>query len=234
MPPASATDAARGAGASSLAFVPMAPGAAARNLDARTVHVWRLARNRADGRGPLRRLLAAYLDVRPDAIEFEEGDGGKPCLAAITECSGRSPRLDFNWSHSGNWALVALARGQPVGVDIEARTRPLRVKELARRFFDPAEAAALDAVAGNAEPAFIGLWCAKEAVLKATGRGLAFGLERIAFEYRGGVDWRLRRVDPALGRLADWQLAGFEAAPRYQGALAWRGAPRRIEAFALP
>lgn len=142
--------------------------------------------------------------------------------------------LSFNWSHSGAYALVALARDDALGVDIERLDKKARTLDIAQRFFDPAEAgllASLDPV--TRQRAFIGLWCAKEAVLKAAGEGLSFGLARLAFASRSGGDWTLARVDPALGTVSAWQLAGFEAAPGYRGALAWRGTPKRLLAFDL-
>lgn len=142
--------------------------------------------------------------------------------------------LSFNWSHSGTYALMALARGCAIGVDIEQfRQRP-RVLDLARRFFDAGEADALARLDPGARGhAFIGLWCAKESVLKAAGEGLSFGLARLAFAPCSATGWSLLRIDPALGAVSDWQLQGFEAAPGYRGALAWRGKPRTIRAFAL-
>ncbi len=65
------------------------------------------------------------------------------------------------------------------------------------------------------------LWCAKEAVLKAHGRGIAFGLERLEFT-ADGEDWALSACDPALGVPADWTLHVFAPAPGYLATLAWR------------
>src|SRR3546814_6516543 len=63
------------------------------------------------------------------------------------------------------------------GADLELlRPRP-RALALAERFFVRSETGALLALPAEArEAAFVRLWCAKEAVLKAHGRGLAFGL----------------------------------------------------------
>src|SRR3546814_11324671 len=62
------------------------------------------------------------------------------------------------------------------GADLELlRPRP-RALALAERFFVRSETGALLALPAEArEAAFVRLWCAKEAVLKAHGRGLAFG-----------------------------------------------------------
>lgn len=216
--------------AAEFAFAVGDPRTAAARLGTRDVHLWRMPYAQAQRRGPLVALLAAYLDVRAGSIHLDENPHGKPFLGPRYAASN----LEFNWSHSGAYALVALARGCALGVDIERLGKHLRVVDLAGRFFDPTEAAALAALAPNAlNPAFTGLWCAKEAVLKSAGEGLAFGLDRLAFAHIGGPAWRLARVDPALDTARDWQLSGFLAAPEYRGALAWRGPAKRISAFAL-
>ena len=77
---------------------------------------------------------------------------------------------------------------------------------IARRYFADDEVAALAALADVArDDAFLRLWCAKEAVLKAHGHGLAFGLHRLAFDATATAP-RLLRCDPALGAASDWRL----------------------------
>lgn len=240
-----------------LSFVAAAPRDAAAGLDADSIHLWRMRYDPSLRRAPLIALLAAYLGVPASLITLTEDAKGKPRLqqAAVRSGQTRSPAADaalslrssgqacppgadaalsFNWSHSGAYALVALARNDALGVDIERLDKKARALDIAHRFFDPAEAgllASLDPV--TRQRAFIGLWCAKEALLKAAGEGLSFGLARLAFASRTGGDWTLARVHPALGTVSAWQLAGFEAAPGYRGALAWRGAPKRLLAFDL-
>ncbi|HZW18713.1 MAG TPA: 4'-phosphopantetheinyl transferase superfamily protein [Luteimonas sp.] len=153
-----------------------------------------------------------------------------PELPLRRDAHGR-PRLDVagvdaSWSHSGEHLLVALGHDVQVGADLELlRPRP-RALELAARFFAPDEARALAALPADArEQAFVQLWCAKEAVLKAHGRGLAFGLHRLAFARRGDGCWALVACDPALGTPADWTLHAFTPMPGYLGSLAWRPVP---------
>lgn len=132
-------------------------------------------------------------------------------------------RHDCNWSHSGDGLLVALGEGMQVGIDLERhRPRP-RALALAQRFFTAAEAQWL---AGHDTPdaldlAFQRLWCAKEAVLKAHGHGLSFGLDRLCFEQHD-EGLRLLCCDPALGLAREWSLQELVPAPGYVGALAWR------------
>lgn len=213
-----------------LEFVEAAPQEAASRLDGQTIHLWRLPYAMSQGRVPFLELLAAYLDLPASSVVLDQDARGKPRLAQ--EAPDASIRLEFNWSHSGDFALLAVARDCALGVDVERFGKKPRSLEIARRFFDVSEADALEPLTPDArDRAFISLWCAKEAVLKAVGEGLSFGLARLAFTRRSDADWALARVDPALGDARDWRLAGFDVAPGYRGALAWRGPPRAIMGF---
>jgi 4'-phosphopantetheinyl transferase len=84
-----------------------------------------------------------------------------------------APRVEggpyLSVSHSGDRVAVAMSHGGPVGVDVEASGREPG-ENLAAHVLSPAEAArhgTLDAAG------FLTYWTRKEAVLKATGDGLA-------------------------------------------------------------
>lgn len=160
--------------------------------------------------------LADRLRALPAQLPLPRDARGRPQLQVS------HPFHDCNWSHSGDGLLVALAQGVRVGVDIEReRPRP-RAVALAQRYFTVEEAAWLGATAETErDRAFLRLWCAKEAVLKAHGHGLAFGLHRLRFEARDDA-LRLVACDEALGRPAQWQLHELTPAPGYLGMLAWR------------
>lgn len=92
--------------------------------------------------------------------------GGKPYFA-------EAPELAFSVSHSGDWWACAFGSA-PLGLDLE-RHAPRPFARLSVRFFLPEEDAWLRARGGTAED-FYRIWCAKEAVLKRSGAGLAGGL----------------------------------------------------------
>ena len=215
-----------------LEFAEALPYEVASRLDDQSIHLWRIPYASLQRRAPLVTLLAGYLGIPETSVALGEDARGKPYLANAARTRGDGAALEFNWSHSGDYALVALCRRGAVGVDIERLGKNLRAIEIARRFFDAGEADVLEALdPGARDHAFIGLWCAKEAVLKAVGEGLSFGLARLAFEHVADADWNLARADPALGEAQDWRVSGFDAAPGYRGCLAWRGGNRRIFAF---
>lgn len=215
-----------------LDFVRAVPNEVASLLDDQSIHLWRIPYVLSQRRAPLVALLASYLDIPQAAIALDEDARGKPHLAHSASTRVDGALLEFNWSHSGDYALVALSRSGAVGVDIERLGKKLRAIEIARRFFDSEEADTLAALDSDVrDHAFIGLWCAKEAVLKAAGEGLSFGLARLAFAHAADADWNLATADPTLGGVRDWQVWGFDPVPGYRGCVAWRGGNRRIFAF---
>lgn len=185
------------------------------------IHVWRLAYRQALGRTPLRMVLATYLGIEAAQVLLVEGEHGRPELAPDHRST-----LGFNWTHSGEHALIALGRRIAPGIDLERRRPHARALEIAERYFSADEVSTLAALAASdRNAAFLELWTAKEAVLKALGRGIAFGLDRLSIA--GGADeLRLQRLE---GDDADaWQLRRLAIAPELIAALAWRGDERQI------
>jgi 4'-phosphopantetheinyl transferase len=114
----------------------------------------------------LRLLLGRALGVPPDRLRFRRNAWGKPELA--------EGDLRFNLSHSGPWAVVALARGIEVGVDVEVARHPPPL-EVAGIAYSAAERAALSGLSGPAlTAAFYAVWTRKEALSKGIGRGFSF------------------------------------------------------------
>ena len=207
--------------------LPPDPVAAAAQLDDQAIHVWHLDYRRGPGRRPLLRLLAMYLGVDAGELSLVEDAHGRPRLDRR-----HGQVLDFNWSHSGEHALVAIARGIAPGIDIERRRARPRALALARRFFDEAEAAALAALPeGARDEAFLALWTAKEAVLKAHGRGIGYGLQRLRVAV---PPQRLQLLHFENEDIAAWQLQPLDVAPGLIAALAWRGAPREVHSATVP
>jgi 4'-phosphopantetheinyl transferase len=128
---------------------------------------------------------------------------------------------DVGWSHSGGRLLLAHVASGHVGVDLERLARRVDALRIARRQFASAEIALLQDLDEAARAiAFLHLWCAKEAVLKAHGHGIAFGLARAAFDVTEDT-LRMTHCDPALGDVADWRLHAFSPEPGYLAVLAF-------------
>jgi medium-chain acyl-[acyl-carrier-protein] hydrolase len=168
-------------------------------------------------RGLLRVLLGRYLSRQPGRLHFAYGAHGKPVLADGAAVGG----LRFNVAHSEGLALVAVARGREVGVDLE-RVRPeMTTEQMAASCFSPRELEALRALPRplRAE-AFFRCWTRKEAYLKATGTGLSLGLDRFDVTLRPGEPAALlaNRDDP--DEVRRWSLSDLQPGPGFVGALA--------------
>jgi 4'-phosphopantetheinyl transferase len=191
------------------------------------IHVWELRYAAADRRAPLQRVLAAYLGVDAADVALEENEHGRPAFA-----TAHASAIDFNWSHSADRALIAIGHDVSLGIDIEQlRERP-RALDIAERYFSADEAASLRAVVDDERAKlFLELWTAKEAVLKALGRGIAFGLHRLSISINCD---RLDILRLEGENLEDWRLRRLMIEASSVAALAWRGGARRITQFHLP
>lgn len=175
-----------------------------------------------------RLLLGARLGIPPRAISLEEtcrrcgGDHGKPRLAAA-----HGPRpVAFNLAHAGTRSVVAVTHGADVGVDVE-RVRALdarTVATLSTQVLGPAERAHLAVLPGAERPAALSAWWArKEAVLKATGDGLAIPPALVGVSAPGSAPaltgWH---AEPPAGTntAPSVRLADLEAGPGYVGSVA--------------
>lgn len=162
-------------------------------------------------RGALRWILAGYLHRDPQAISFSYGAWGKPSVEGSSLC--------FNLSHSEALALVAVAPGRRVGVDVERHRALADLDGIATRICSPRERLELNSVAPSDRlGAFLAMWTRKEALAKMTGEGVRAlsrdarleaqddcRLEQVldlpgyaACVAAQGTDWRLVRCAPAL------------------------------------
>jgi len=168
------------------------------------------------GEPQARQVLAQALGGEPDALPLVRDDKGRP------ELSGALAHYGTGWSHSGEVLLVALGEGVRLGVDLELlRPRP-RMLEIIQRFFHPDEVVWLqDLDETDREHWFFRVWCAKEAMLKAHGQGISFGLHRLQLAPAADGALHLRWCDPELGEAARWHLHEWQASGQFRAALAW-------------
>lgn len=93
---------------------------------------------------------------------LKKGPYGKPYLAGY-------PKIHFNISHSGDWAVCALA-AMPCGVDIQER-RPISSERIVERTMNAKEQRQIRE-AEDSTGEFIRLWTYKESCIKLSGEGL--------------------------------------------------------------
>jgi 4'-phosphopantetheinyl transferase len=116
----------------------------------------------------------------------------------------------FSFTHAGDLVGLAVHDG-PVGLDVE-QERPLPdLAAMAGHACSPAESVA-------DEPAFFRLWTRKEALLKATGEGLASPMTSITLDATGVADW----TGPGAPADPVW-LRDMHPEPGYPAAVAGLG-----------
>lgn len=146
--------------------------------------------------GALRLLLGRYLTCDPLALHFAVSRNGKPFL--------ENRQLQFNLSHSGDLALIAVAQSRQVGADIE-QVRPMPdLRAVAARVCTPGELDRLGGLAdSDRERAFFAMWTRKEALAKATGEGIgAIGRDASDESARGDGRWTVAEVNDVPGYAA--------------------------------
>ncbi|WP_024303047.1 4'-phosphopantetheinyl transferase superfamily protein [Pseudogulbenkiania sp. MAI-1] len=177
--------------------------------------------------GVLRELLGRYLQVPPDRIGYVYNACGKPDLGP--EWGGR---LTFNLSHSAGLALIAIAAGANIGVDVEYLRAQSDYADIAQLFFSAAE---VDQLSGLPDPlyadAFLACWTKKEACLKACGDGLTQPLDGFSVPLttdpaQPPAELYIASDDSAPAR--PWSLYTLLPAPGYIGALAIEGSGWRL------
>jgi 4'-phosphopantetheinyl transferase len=153
-----------------------------------------------------RTVLSAYAPgIAAADWRFVTGEHGKPALAPDFAGSG----LHFNIAHTAGLVAMAVSSQGAIGVDVEhhgARRAPL---DVAPRYFTEGEARELAHLAeADRTLRFYALWTLKESWLKATGEGLAGGLDRIAFNFAdagAAIGATLAGNEPGCWRF--WQAA---------------------------
>ncbi|QDK79704.1 4'-phosphopantetheinyl transferase superfamily protein [Spirosoma sp. KCTC 42546] len=156
----------------------------------------------------LRMLVGRYLKQEPASIHFTTGINKKPEIKGNTS-------LHINVSHSGNWILVAIGKAS-VGVDIEKINLGMTFQDMLSASFSQEEQQYVNA---SVDPrfAFYELWTRKEALVKATAKGLDDDFPRMpSLNGIHPIDSKL------IGAAGDWTVASFAVSEAYPAAVAYR------------
>ena len=168
----------------------------------------------------LREILAQYVNSPPQELVFVTGARGKPAPAS----TWKSCQIEFNLSHSGDFALLAVTWRLVLGVDIERIDPEFASEEIAERFFSASEVAILRSVPRPAQAeAFFSCWAGKEAYIKALGEGLSIPLDSFAVAFGQEVSAMLLHVDGHPDEVSRWSLYDLEAPEGFKAALLIEG-----------
>lgn len=179
-------------------------------------------------RGILRQLLGQYLQTSPNNIKFQYGDCGKPYLTKSIIASS----LEFNISHSQNYALFGFTQNHEIGVDIEYLRGMEDAAKIAQRFFSPQEFELVNCLSGEQQQrVFFKLWTAKEAYLKATGTGLSGSLASIDITFDHAEIPSLQSIHGNTAAIVPWSIYSCMPDFGYVGAIAIKTkiAPQQIK-----
>jgi 4'-phosphopantetheinyl transferase len=170
----------------------------------------------------LRSILAAHMTKSPQELTFTHGKNGKPYLAG----TDIERDIQFNLTHSHEVALLAVTRGQEIGVDVEYMNRDFAFTEVAERFFTASEVQALLALPVPLQKqAFYKCWTSKEAFLKAKGTGLSGELGEVTIELIDNHSVKVKATLP------DWSLTELMPCDGYVGALVLEGVQPQLKYF---
>ena len=164
---------------------------------AKRYHFDRHQRRFTVARAVMRLILARYLQCQPKELRFTYNKYGKPQLLNTS--------LQFNLSHSGDLALLAIGNHYPLGIDLEFfSARPY--EGIGKQLFSCKEIKALAHAPRHLKPfIFFHTWAQKEAFIKACGLGLSYPTQDFDVPALPGID------DPIVDKMHDttWKMISF-------------------------
>ena len=162
----------------------------------------------------LRRVLGENVNAAPEHLRIHKAEYGKPFLVDY-------PDLAFNLSHTANKMVIVTAYHCDLGVDIEQCTPRKNLAALVDKCFAEEEKTFWQQLPQSQQlRAFYQFWTRKEAFVKATGRGIALGLNECVINPEKPLEWL--RIPNAYGQAGDWLIQEIEMGGMVCGAIAFR------------
>jgi 4'-phosphopantetheinyl transferase len=176
---------------------------------------------RARARAATRVVLAQYAGVPAGSLRMASDALGKRRVRD-DRCAAQ---LHFSVSRSGERCVVAVTRAGAIGVDLETRDAAGRdTAGLIARLAPEEIAELLQIDERQRGDAFLRCWTRKEAYVKATGTGLALGLDQCAVS-----TGREPRVVRSLeGDVDRWVVRDLDLDRTHVGAIAMRSGAGRV------
>lgn len=164
----------------------------------------------------LRFLLGKYSNINPEKIEFAIGGNKKPFMQNVA-----APVLHYNVSHSGDWIMIAFS-DQGIGVDMEIIDEVFSYAEILEQNFSKQEISFITDGNHQSENFYL-LWTRKEALLKATSKGIDSDLPFIpSLDGIHEVDMEM------IGSDKDFWVSSFKIADNYIGGVAYASGNKKI------
>src|ERR1035438_1512738 len=164
----------------------------------------------------LRFLLAKYSNNDPEKIEFATGSNKKPFVQNASAVD-----LYYNISHSGDVILIAVSDSD-IGIDVERIDVDFSYSEILRQNFNTEEIGFINRGKQPAENFFL-LWTRKEALLKATSKGIDSDLPFIpSLDGKHDIDQKI------MGSGKDFCVSSFKVTGNYMGSIAYKPGYEKI------
>ncbi len=120
---------------------------------------------------------------------------------------------------------MGVAKGRRIGVDVELVKSFRGMRDVIESFFQPQEQSYLRSLPVEERLLeFYKLWVRKEALIKAWGVGLAYGLEHAPALDGRGEQRIIVSIQGKGAEKTEWYLIGFETCGGYVSALCVEGA----------
>jgi 4'-phosphopantetheinyl transferase len=165
----------------------------------------------------LRLILSRYIDKPAKEIVFTIGENKKPFVRASTN-------TQYNISHAGDWVVIGISN-EPVGVDVEMINPDYDYPAVLDVTFSPEE---IRHVKDSADPlnTFYLLWTRKEALVKATCKGMDDDFKLIP-----SLDGRHRVAAEKIGSKKEWSTNSFPIGQQHIASVAHDPAIQKISFF---
>ena len=163
-------------------------------------------------RALLRCVLANYLVIQPQELVISLAKYGKPYLPEQED-------VHFNISHSGDHLAISVTRNNAIGIDIEQWKKQANLQALVKRCFAREEKSYWQALPDEFKQyEFYRFWTRKEALVKATGRGIGLGLDQCVISPVKPSE--LLRIPEKYGPVVDWTIIDLDYPVGMSGAIA--------------
>ncbi len=128
----------------------------------------------------VRSVLSNYIEIAPKDLQFKIDKNGKP---EVCSEEGESLLLEYNLSHSGKYAVVAVTNEIVCGIDVEKIDAKRDFWDIAQNYFSSKEILDLkSALEQDQAHRFFTYWTLKEAYIKAKGETIASSLNKVSFD----------------------------------------------------
>jgi 4'-phosphopantetheinyl transferase len=162
----------------------------------------------------LKFLLAKQTGLDVNKIVLDNDSNKKPYLSS-------HPSVFFNVTHAGDYAIIAIAK-EPVGIDIEYINRKFEFSEIISYTLSNTE---IDKLlnSDNKLHTFYTYWTRKEAIVKATGKGISDNLPHIP-----AMDGHHIVASNILDNFKEMKVLSFDLNEDYIVSIAYSGNAKHI------